>query len=175
MNGELRHPHDFFPFFLVRGSGSSPSTIESNHSAAAWRDHPESTSEEDEWSSHLPVQLGKPNDYHISQHVASTFKSLCATHHDLNNFSLHRWGVTSTTTPSAILTLLQNVQSSNSSNLASSRKLLDFYRSYLTMQLVELNRVNITSEPKNMHLRLQTTPENLNAQIKLLQQYTLNE
>ena len=116
-------------------------------------------------------QVLKLTDYHISRHVASTFKSLtkCATHQDLNTFLLHRWGITSTTTPSVILILLQNIKACNSYNLTSNRKLLDFYWSQLAKHLVKINRVNITSEPRNIHLRLQTTPGNLNAQIKLLQ------
>jgi len=55
---ELCHPHDFSAFFPVYGFGSFPSTIESDHSAAAWCDHPEPTSEEDEWLFHSPVQSG---------------------------------------------------------------------------------------------------------------------
>ena len=43
-------------------------------------------------------QILKLTYYHISQHVASTFKSLtkCATHRDLNQFQLFRRGITST-------------------------------------------------------------------------------
>ena len=47
-------------------------------------------------------QVLKLTNYHISRH--STFKSLtkCATHRDLNIFSLHKRGITSTTTPSSL-------------------------------------------------------------------------
>ena len=57
-------------------------------------------------------QVLKLTDYHISRHVASPFKRLTkyATHGDLNIFSLHRRGITGTTTLPVILTLLQNVK-----------------------------------------------------------------
>ena len=43
-------------------------------------------------------QLLKLTDYHISRHVASTFKRLtkCATHRGLKQFQLFRRGITST-------------------------------------------------------------------------------
>ena len=76
-------------------------------------------------------QVLKLTDYHISRHVASTFKSLtkCAPHYDLNTFLLHRRGITSTTTPSVILILLQNVNSCNSYDLASGKKPPVFHQS----------------------------------------------
>ena len=84
---EPSHPHDSFPFFPVRGSGSSPSTTEYNYSTCAWRDHPERLQKRmNDHSTRRFNQVLKLTDYHISRHVASTFKSLmkCATHRDLN-------------------------------------------------------------------------------------------
>jgi len=50
-------------------------------------------------------QVLKLTEYHISWHVASTFKSLTkqTTHCGIIIFSLHRWGITSTTAPPVIL------------------------------------------------------------------------
>ena len=81
--------------------------------AAAWRDHPEQLQKRmNDRSTRRSNQVLKLTDYHISRHVASIFKSLkkCATHRDLNIFSLHRWGITGTTTPPVILKFLQNVR-----------------------------------------------------------------
>ena len=86
---ELCHPHDFSAFFLVYGFRSFPSTIESDHSAAAWRDHPERLQKRmNDHSTRRSNQVLKLTDYHISRHVASTFKRLTkwATHRNLNHF-----------------------------------------------------------------------------------------
>ena len=74
-------------------------------------------------------QVLKLTDYHISRHVVSTFKRLTTTttHCDLNTFSLHRRGITTTQPPPVILILQQYVKLVNSYNLARGRKPLDFY------------------------------------------------
>ena len=49
-------------------------------------------------STHRSDQVLKHTDYHISRHVASTFKRLMkwATHRDLSHFWLHQRGITTT-------------------------------------------------------------------------------
>ena len=128
------HPRNIFPFFPVRGSGPPPSTTEYGYSAPTCWPHENNvqcSKRVTEKSTRRSNQVLKLTDYYISQYVASTFKSLikCATNRNLNIFSLHRRGITSTTTPSIIIILLQNVKSCNSYDLASGRKLLVFYRS----------------------------------------------
>ena len=62
---------------------------------AAWHDHPEQLQKRmNDRSTHRSNQVLKLTDYHISRHVASTFKSLtkCATHRDLNTFATTQTG-----------------------------------------------------------------------------------
>ena len=126
-------PCYFSPFFPGRGSGTPPPTTESDHSAPICPDKnkPTATKGVRDHSTHWSSQVLKLTDYHISQHVASTFKSLkkYTTYRDLNIFSLRRKGITNTTTPLVIPILLQNLKSIKSYNLASGRKPLVFYRS----------------------------------------------
>ena len=65
--------------------------LQSNYTlVAAWRDHPEQFQKRmNDHSTHRSNQVLKLTDYHISRHVASTFKNLmkCATHRDLNIFA----------------------------------------------------------------------------------------
>ena len=63
----------------------SPTTL---HPYVATKINPTSTKRLNDRSTTRSNQVLKLTDYHISRHVASTFKSLtkCATHHDLNNF-----------------------------------------------------------------------------------------
>jgi len=91
-HGERRHPCDFSPFFPIRGSGSPPSTTESDHSTLACCAHPGPSPKVSESKVHSLVQ-------------SSTFKCLTkyTTHYDLIIFSLHRRDITSTTTPLVIL------------------------------------------------------------------------
>ena len=94
-------PRYFSPFFPVRGSSTPSPTTESDHSAPVRRDkniNPTSTRRVRDRSTRRSNQVLKLTDYLISRHVASTFKSWtkCATHHDLNNFSLYRRGITTT-------------------------------------------------------------------------------
>ena len=165
--GELHHPHNFFPFFPVRGSEAPSPTTESDHSAPVRRDknksyfykkgarHPTTRSN----------QILKFTDYHISRHVASTFKSLtkCATHRDLNIFVTiqignHKYHITArcpyiTAEFKIISTPIISRVAGNYSTFtgpishASSRD----------------KPGGITSAPMITHLRLQTTPKNLNA------------
>ena len=74
-------------------------------------------------------QILKLTYYHISQHVASTFKSLtkCATHRDLNIFATTQTGNHKYHIPARVLILLQNVNSCSSYDLVSGRKPLVFY------------------------------------------------
>src|SRR6185436_5889319 len=60
--------------------------------------NPTSTKRVNGRSTRRSNQVLKLTDYHISRHVASTFKRLTkyATHRDLNSFSLHRWGISTT-------------------------------------------------------------------------------
>ena len=98
--------------------------------AAAWRDHPEQLQKRmNDRSTRRSNQVLKLTDYHISRHVASTFKSLtkCATHRDLSQFQLFRWGITTTQPRPLSLYSQQEVKSVNSYNLARGRKPLDFY------------------------------------------------
>ena len=94
-------PRYFSPFFPVRGSGSPSPTTESDHSAPVRRDknvNPTSTKRVQGRSTRRSNQVLKLTDYHISRHVASTFKRLTkwATHRDLNQFRLHQRGITTT-------------------------------------------------------------------------------
>ena len=63
----------------------SPTTL---HPYVATKINPTSTKRVNDCSTHRSNQVLKLTYYHISRHVASTFKGLtkCATHHDLNNF-----------------------------------------------------------------------------------------
>ena len=57
--GELRHLHNFSPFFPVHGSGSPSPTTESDQSAPVRRDKNKPYFyKEGEWSFHYPVQSG---------------------------------------------------------------------------------------------------------------------
>jgi hypothetical protein len=87
---------------------------------------------------HLPGRLvTRPTAYHISRHVASTFKRLttATTHCDLSQIHQHRRGIIST----MILHInpvrhpysdYRNVNTTIPIKLASDRQSLDFYRSY---------------------------------------------
>ena len=75
----------------MRGSESPSPTTESDHSAPVRRDKNKSYFYK-KGASHPTTrsnQILKLTDYHISRHVASTFKRLmkCATHRDLNIFA----------------------------------------------------------------------------------------
>ena len=84
---------------------------------------------------HSQVRSGNLlTDYHISRHVVSTFKCLttCTTHCGLSIFSLNRRGLNHKyhpMTPPVILMIAVRDKLVRTYNLASSRKLLDFYRS----------------------------------------------
>jgi len=66
-------------------------------------------------STHRSNQVLKLTDYHISRHVASTFKRLtkCAKHRDLNQFQLHQRGITTTRTHLLSLYFSSNESQSN--------------------------------------------------------------
>ena len=72
------HPRNFSPFFPVCGSGSPSPTTESDHSAPVHPDKikPTSTKRVNGRSTRRSNQVLKLTDYHISPHVASTFKCL---------------------------------------------------------------------------------------------------
>ena len=98
---EPSHPHNFSPFFPVRGSGSPFPTTEYADSAPVCRDkniNPTSTRRVRDRSTRWSNQVLKLTDYHISRYVVSTFKSLTkwATHRNLNQFRLHQRGITTT-------------------------------------------------------------------------------
>ena len=84
---------------------------------------------------HSQVQSGTLlTDYHISWHVASTLKRLttCTTHCGLRIFSLNWWGLNHKyhpMTPPINLMIAICDKPVRTYNLASSRKLLVFYRS----------------------------------------------
>ena len=139
--GNLTHTHGdrlsfvpcyFSPFFPVRGSGSPSPTTESDHSAPVRPDKkkPTSTKRVKGRSTRRSNQVLKLTDYHISRHVASTFKRLTkwTTHSYLNHFRLHQRGITTTQPPPVVLIFQQKLKSVNSYNLAKGRKPLDFYR-----------------------------------------------
>ena len=94
-------PRNFSPFFPVRGSGAPSPTTEPDVSAPVCRDKkinlllPRGCKGR---STHRSDQVLKLTDYHISRHVASTFKRLTkwATHRDLNHFWLYQRGITTT-------------------------------------------------------------------------------
>ena len=107
--GNLTHTHGdrlrfrscyFSSFFAVRGSGSPSPTTESDHSTPVRPDKikPTSTKRVNGRSTRRSNQVHKLIDYHISRHVASTFKRLTkwATHRHLNHFRLHQRGITTT-------------------------------------------------------------------------------
>ena len=109
VQGNLTHTHGdrlrllpryCSPFFPVHGSGSPSPTTESDHSAPVRPDKikPTSTKRVNGRSTRRSNQVLKLTDYHISRHVASTFKRLTkwATHRDLNHFVLHQRGITTT-------------------------------------------------------------------------------
>ena len=98
---EPSHPHNFPPFFLVRGSGTPSPTTEPDVSAPVRPDKknkPTSIRRVRDRSTRWSNQVLKVTDYHISQHVAGTFKRLTkwATHRDHNQFWLHQQGITTT-------------------------------------------------------------------------------
>ena len=84
---------------------------------------------------HSQVRSGNLlTDYHISRHVVSTFKCLttCTTHCGLSTFPLNQRGLSHKyhpMTPPVNLTIAVSGKPVKTYNLASSRKLLDFYRS----------------------------------------------
>ena len=88
------------PFFAVRGSGTPSPTTESDHSAPVHPDKnkPTSTKRVRDRSTRWSNQVLKLTNYHISRHVARTFKRLMkwAAHRDLNHFLLHQRGITTT-------------------------------------------------------------------------------
>src|SRR6185312_7150994 len=73
----------------------SPTTL---HLYIATKINPNSTKRVQGHSTIRSNRVLKITDYHISRHMASTFKSLtkCATHRDLVQFQLHRRGITTT-------------------------------------------------------------------------------
>ena len=131
------HPRNIFPFFPVRGSRSPPSNTEYGYSTPACCVHENDV----KCSKRVKVnstrksnQVLKLTDDHISRHVVSTFKCLttCTTHCGLSIFSLNRRGLNHKyhpMTPPVILMIAVRDKLVRTYNLASSRKLLDFYRS----------------------------------------------
>jgi len=89
--------HTTFPFsFRCMDPGhpprlQSPTTL---HQYIATKINPTSTKRVQGRSTTRSNQVLKLSDYHISRHVASTFKSLtkCATHRDLNIFTITQTG-----------------------------------------------------------------------------------
>ena len=73
----------------------SPTTL---HPYVATKINPTSTKRVPSRSTRWSNQILKLTDYHISRHVASTFKNLTkyATHRDLSQFQLFRRGITTT-------------------------------------------------------------------------------
>ena len=127
-------PTWLFPFFPVRGSGALPSTTEYAYSAPACCAHEnkvQCSKRVQGRSTRLSNQVLKLTDYHISRHVASTFKHLTkrATHRDLSKFWLHQWGITTTQLHPLSLDFSRNLKSVNSYMLTRGGKPLDFYRS----------------------------------------------
>ena len=133
--GNLTHTHGdqrhfrpcYFPLSFQSVDPGHPPRLQSPttlHPYVATKINPTSTKRVQAHSIRWSNKVLKLTDYHISRHVASTFKSLtkCATHHDLSQFQLHRRGITTTQ-----LRLL-SVKSVNSYNLAKDRKPIDFYR-----------------------------------------------
>ena len=139
--GNLDHTHGDWlrsrprycsPFFPARGSGTPSPTTESDHSAPVRPNKIKPTSSKmvNGRSTRRSNQVLKLTDYHISRHVASTFKRLTkwATHRDLSHFLLHQRGITTTQPRPLSLYFSRNLKSVNSYNLAKGRKPLDFYR-----------------------------------------------
>ena len=122
--GNLTHTHGdrlrfrpryFCPFFPVRGSGTpsrlqSPTTL---HPYIRIKIKPTSTKRLNDRSTRRSNQVIKLTDYHISWHVASTFKRLTkwATHRDLSHFSTTSAGYHNYTTPPVVLTFQQELKS----------------------------------------------------------------
>ena len=79
------HPHQL----------KSPTSL---HPYVVTKINPTSTKRVNCCSTHRSNQVLKLTDYHISRHMASTFKRLTkwVTHRDLNHFLLYQWGITAT-------------------------------------------------------------------------------
>ena len=90
----------------------SPTTL---HPYIRTKIKPTSTKRVNGRSTRRSNQVLKLTDYHISRHVASTFKRLtkCAKHHDLNQFQLHQRGITTTRTHLLSLYFSSNESQSN--------------------------------------------------------------
>jgi len=152
----------------------SPTTL---HMYVATKINTTSTKRVNDRSTRRSNQVLKLIDYHISRHVASTFKSLmkCVAHRDHNIFVTTQTGNHNYHIPARgpyILTECKSISTPIISRVAGnySTETTRLLPVLLAKHLVEVNWVNITSSPRNMHLRLQTTPENLNVQVnKLLQ------
>jgi hypothetical protein len=90
MHRERSHPHDFSPFFPVRGSGSPPqlqSLTTLHPHVALILDQVQKRVKVK--STRRPNQVLKVTDYHISRYVASTFKSLIKLPHTATLLSFH--------------------------------------------------------------------------------------
>ena len=127
--GNLMHTHGdrlrfrpryYSPFFLSVDTGyplrlQSPTTL---HPYVWTKIKPTSTKRVNGRSTRRSNQVLQLTDYHISRHVASTFKRLTkwATHRDLNHFLLHQWGITTTQPRPLSLYFSKNLKSVNSYN-----------------------------------------------------------
>ena len=93
-------PTLLFPFLSSLWIRNTSLTTESDHSAPVRPDKikPTSTKRVNGRSTRRSNQVLKLTDYHISRHVASTFKRLTkwATPSDLNHFWLYQRGITTT-------------------------------------------------------------------------------
>ena len=91
-------PHNFSPFFSSSGTGPPPSTTDSAPACWPHENEVQCSKRVRHRSTRWSNQVLKLTDYHISRHMASTFKCLtkCATHRDLSQFRLFRRGITTT-------------------------------------------------------------------------------
>ena len=126
--------HTTFPLSFQSVDSGHPPRLQSPttlHPYVRTKIKPTSTKRVKRRSTRRSNQVLKLTDYHISRHVASTFKRLTkwATHHDLNHFLLHQRGITTTQHRLLSLYFSRNLKSVNSYLLARGRKPLDFYRS----------------------------------------------
>ena len=133
MGSKVTHATFFLSFRLV-DQGHLP-RLQSTATLHPHVGHMRTLFKEGESKVHSPVQSSTLlTDYHISRHVVSTFKRLttCTTHCGLSTFSLNRRGLNHKyhpMTPPVNLMIAICDKPIRTYNLASSRKLLDFYRS----------------------------------------------
>ena len=162
---EPSHPYNFSPFFPVQGFEAPSPTTESDHSAPVCPDK-NKTYFYQEGASRLTTRSNQVltlTNYHISQHMASTFKSLmkCATHRDLNLLVTTQTGNHKYHIPARGPYITAECKSISTPIISRVAGNYSTFTGPISHASSRDKLGSISSEPNNMRLRLQTMLENL--------------